>query len=192
MIANSRSTSWWLSAAVGSSNTRTRALRSVRTFAISTSWRSASESEPTTRSGRMPPTPIRSSASSAVLLTVSSSITSTAGRLRAERQVVGDREVGQEAQLLVDDADAKVVRVGRSADLDRLAPELDRAGRRRVIAGEVFRSVDLPAPFSPRSPWIVPASTSRSTSSSASVPGNRFVMPRMRSSGTRSCADVTP
>ena len=56
----------------------------------------------------------------------------------------------------------------------------------------IFRSVDLPAPFSPSSPWIEPASTARSTSSSASVPGKRFVMPRIRSSGTRSSGDVTP
>src|ERR671922_2022441 len=39
-------------------------------------------------------------------------------------------------------------------------------------------SVDLPAPFSPRSAWTSPRRTSRSMWSFARTPGNRFVMPR--------------
>src|SRR3989442_203436 len=48
----------------------------------------------------------------------------------------------------------------------------------------MFMSVDLPAPFSPRSAWISPLRTSRSIASFASVPvGKRFVMPRISRTG---------
>src|SRR5258708_27839213 len=42
--------------------------------------------------------------------------------------------------------------------------------------------VDLPAPFSPRSAWISPARTVKSTLASAVTPGNLFPMPRSSSS----------
>src|SRR5690606_31837408 len=45
-------------------------------------------------------------------------------------------------------------------------------------------SVDLPAPFSPRSAWISPARRSKSTPSSARVPGNTLVSDRTVSSVT--------
>ena len=41
----------------------------------------------------------------------------------------------------------------------------------------IFESVDLPAPFSPRSAWISPGSTSKSTPSFATTPGNRLLIP---------------
>ena len=50
-------------------------------------------------------------------------------------------------------------------------------------------NVDLPAPFSPISAWTSPARSSRSTSSLASTPGNRFVM---RSSTTRGGEPLLP
>src|SRR5437763_5532338 len=43
----------------------------------------------------------------------------------------------------------------------------------------MFRSVDLPAPFSPSSACTSPGRRSKSTRSSATTPGNRFVMPRI-------------
>src|SRR5579863_6025705 len=43
--------------------------------------------------------------------------------------------------------------------------------------------VDLPAPFSPSRAWTSPASTSRSKSSRARVPGKRLVTPRTESRG---------
>ncbi len=43
----------------------------------------------------------------------------------------------------------------------------------------MFMSVDLPAPFSPRSACTSPRRTSRSTSSLATVPGNSLRMPRI-------------
>src|SRR4051794_17995913 len=48
----------------------------------------------------------------------------------------------------------------------------------------ILISVDLPAPFSPKSAVTAPAARSRSTASSASVPPKRFVRPRTSSSGT--------
>ena len=44
-------------------------------------------------------------------------------------------------------------------------------------------SVDLPEPFSPVSACTTPASSARSTSSRATTPGNRLVIPVRRSSG---------
>src|SRR5438067_1805072 len=43
----------------------------------------------------------------------------------------------------------------------------------------MFISVDLPAPFSPSSACTSPGRSSKSTRSSATTPGNRFVMPRI-------------
>ena len=40
-----------------------------------------------------------------------------------------------------------------------------------------FISVDLPAPFSPRMPWISPRRSDRCTSSQASTAPKRLVMP---------------
>src|SRR3954469_14963454 len=42
----------------------------------------------------------------------------------------------------------------------------------------MFESVDLPAPFSPRSACTSPSDASKSTSSFATTPGNRLVIPR--------------
>src|SRR5581483_10119190 len=42
----------------------------------------------------------------------------------------------------------------------------------------MFISVDFPAPFSPSRAWTSPARRSKSTWSSATMPGKRFVMPR--------------
>ena len=47
----------------------------------------------------------------------------------------------------------------------------------------IFRRVDLPAPFSPRSAWISPGATSKSTLSRAITPGKRLLIPAMRSKG---------
>ena len=44
-------------------------------------------------------------------------------------------------------------------------------------------SVDLPAPFSPRTAWMRPRAHSRRASASARTPPYRFEMPSKRSSG---------
>src|SRR5436309_10366308 len=53
----------------------------------------------------------------------------------------------------------------------------------------MFISVDLPAPFSPSSAWTSPRRRSKSTRSSATTPGNRFVMPRISRTVAASTAD---
>src|SRR5213594_926410 len=47
----------------------------------------------------------------------------------------------------------------------------------------IFISVDFPAPFSPSRRWTAPASSVRSTPSSATTPGNTLRMPRISSTG---------
>src|SRR5947199_654102 len=50
----------------------------------------------------------------------------------------------------------------------------------------MFISVDLPAPFSPRSAWTSPSRRSKSMWSLARMPGNRFVIPRSSRTGPSS------
>src|SRR4051794_36596785 len=47
----------------------------------------------------------------------------------------------------------------------------------------MFESVDLPAPFSPRSACTSPAATSKSTPSFATTPGKRLTIPRISTAG---------
>ena len=47
----------------------------------------------------------------------------------------------------------------------------------------MFESVLFPAPFSPSSACTSPTATSRSTSSFATTPGKRFVIPRIATAG---------
>src|SRR5262245_14640734 len=49
----------------------------------------------------------------------------------------------------------------------------------------MFESVVLPAPFSPSSACTSPAAASKVTSSFATTPGNRFVIPSIRTAGSR-------
>ena len=56
----------------------------------------------------------------------------------------------------------------------------------------MFISVDLPAPFSPSSAWTSPWRRSKLTSSLASTPGNRFVIPRSSSRGASATARSYP
>ena len=101
-------------------------------------------------------------------LTPSSSSTSWASRsisarrsqsaaLTSEKHVFGDRQIGNERELLVDDADA------RPADGSRVAEGSVASSSRTVPASgatappSILISVDLPAPFSPTSACTSPA-----------------------------------
>ena len=105
--------------------------------------------------------------------------------LAADEDVLGDRHVRGEGELLVDRDDAELLRVVRAR---RARPSRRRRRSCRCPAAaapdRIFSSVDLPAPFSPSSAWISPGATSKSTSSSASTPGKRLLIPVMRSSGS--------
>ena len=106
--------------------------------------------------------------------------------LAADEDVLGDRHVRGERELLVDRDDAE--RAGRRAGVakrDGLAVEARSCPASGGWAPDrIFSSVDLPAPFSPSSAWISPAPTSKSTSSSACTPGKRLLIPVMRSRGS--------
>jgi len=49
----------------------------------------------------------------------------------------------------------------------------------------MFISVVLPAPFSPSRAWTSPGATSKETSSFASTPGKRLVIPRIATATRR-------
>src|SRR5678816_2060019 len=52
------------------------------------------------------------------------------------------------------------------------------------MPARIFRSVLLPAPFSPHNAWHDPAAISSDTSVSACTPGNRRVMSSKRTAGS--------
>jgi hypothetical protein len=79
--------------------------------------------------------------------------------------------------VLVDHADAGRDRVAGVGEVDLLAVDEDAPLVGRYRPYRMFIRVDLPAPFSPRSPCTSPGSTTRSMASFATTPGNRLVMP---------------
>ena len=107
-------------------------------------------------------------------------------RLLAEKDVLGDGEVGHDAQLLMHHADAGGQRIARRAEV-HLAARRSSCGRRysRCTPAMIFISVDLPAPFSPTRPWISPARSAKSTSRSAATPPNDLEMPACSSQQRR-------
>ena len=127
--ASSVSASCCDSDAVGSSRTRIRA-RTASARAISTSCRRATL-RPPTRARTGPISGMSSSATRASACGVQPTAIdqhAQPGRLAAQQDVLGHREVRRQRQLLVDQPDAQPVGLGRVADLDRPAVHLDRAG----------------------------------------------------------------
>ena len=134
-MPNSRSTSCVVSAAVGSSITITRAFV-VSAFAISTSCWSAIESPRASRSGssrtpswsktrgRLAPHPPAVDAAEALQ------------RLRADEDVLGDAQVGEERRLLEDDRDPGGLRLLGVVEDRLLAVEQEAAGVGPVHARE--------------------------------------------------------
>ena len=99
-------------------------------------------------------------------------------RLDAEEDVLHHRHVRRERQLLGDERDAvgraprEAIRTGPPRPSRRIRPSV---GRDR--AGDIFPTVDLPAPFSPTSACTVPAAIDRLTLSTARTLPNRFERP---------------
>ena len=98
--------------------------------------------------------------------------------LAAQDDVLQDREVVGQHEVLVDHADAggdgvAGLRNCISRPSIRIVPSSGRCS-----PYSVFISVDLPAPFSPTIAWISPRRTVSSMSRLATTPGNRLVMPR--------------
>ena len=91
-------------------------------------------------------------------------------RFAAEGDVLRDREVRQQVDLLVDRADAGLLRLVRRAEPDR--PSRRAAARPRTAASApviALIRVDLPAPFSPMSECTSPGNSRKSTPSSDRV-----------------------
>ena len=83
-----------------------------------------------------------------------------AARRIADRDVVGDRQVGDQRQFLEDAGDAGRVGGGRRGERDRAAPSSSmRPSSGATTPAMILISVDLPAPFSPSTAWMRPAST---------------------------------
>ena len=110
---------------------------------------------------------------------------------RAERavdgDVLGDRQIREQRQVLEDHLDAERLGLGRVERQRRRAVDLDR---RRGRAGARRRpsliSVDLPQPFSPTRQCTSPRRTSQSIRSSASTPPKRLLTPVSRRNGVSS------
>ena len=133
--AKSRSTSTPESAAVGSSMMSTRA-SSEMALAISMICWSAIERPSVTRSGSSA-TPRRSKISTASARIALRSIRPDAvGRLAAHEDVLGHRQIGEERRLLVDDRDARGLRLRGAGEVDRLAVEQEVARIAAVEAGD--------------------------------------------------------
>jgi hypothetical protein len=106
-----------------------------------------------------------------------------AGRVAGE-DVLGDSEFGEEQQLLVDRGDAGRLRRLWARQPHRPAVEFDGPASGSWTPDMILMSVDLPAPFSPRSACTSPARTSNDTPSSARTPGNDFAMSVSRRTGS--------
>jgi len=84
-------------------------------------------------------------------------------------------------QLLMNDPDARRLRLARVGEGDRLAvvEELSFV----QTPARIFISVDLLAPFSPISAWTSPGISSNRTSLSARTPGKVLLTPSMEMTG---------
>ena len=90
-----------------------------------------------------------------------------AERVIAHDDVLRDAEIREQRRLLVDHREARVARVVRGVEVDRLAVDEHVAASRRTTPPSTLTSVDLPAPFSPISARTSPACSVRSPSRSA-------------------------
>ena len=96
---------------------------------------------------------------------------SEAARRIGDGDVVGDREVGDERQLLKDADDAGAIGGGRANRKRRRAPSSTiRPESGATTPDRILMRVDLPAPFSPRMAWMRPANTVRSALARARTP----------------------
>ena len=79
-------------------------------------------------------------------------------QLAAEEHVLGDRQIGGEHDLLMDEHDAAPLGVDRAAQRDTLSPSSRSVPSVGVRwPARIFIRVDLPAPFSPMIAWARPA-----------------------------------
>ena len=134
-MPKSRSTSVVVSAAVGSSITMTRAFV-VSAFAISTSCWSAIESPRASRSGVEPNAELLEHGGRLAAHPPAVDAAEALERLRADEDVLGDGQVGEERRLLEDDRDPGGLRLLGVVEDRLLAVEDEPAGVGPVDAGE--------------------------------------------------------
>ena len=170
-MPNRCSTSASVSEAVGSSMMRTRAFCD-RALAISTRCRLPTSGRPPCDPGPGRGCRARRGSRAPSPASGSSRCRPTPPRRVADEDVLGHGELGEEQQLLVDVATRPVApRAGC-----RTAPRVPSSCRVPPSGPwtpeMILISVDLPAPFSPRSACTSPGAKSNRTPSSARTPGN--------------------
>ncbi len=134
MMSNSAVTSVSVRAEVGSSMITSRAL-SESALAISTICCSATERERTIAPGfEVHPELVEQIGGLLAQLAPADDLAGV--RLPPDEDVLLDREVGHEVELLIDDGDAEVLRLAGAVEDDRLAVEDDLAAVRLVDPGE--------------------------------------------------------
>ena len=156
--AISASTSCRVSEAVGSSMMTSLASAAIARQ-IATSWRSAIEQLLDLRVRIERGADARHRRFSAVCAHRRPIRPSAAAEMLADRDVLGDREVGKQRQVLVDHLDAACGRLHRIRDAGSPGPR-SRCARRAPGASTpemILISVDLPEPFSPTRQCTSPA-----------------------------------
>ena len=109
-------------------------------------------------------------------------------RLAADEDVLGDRHVRRERELLVDRDDAEPLRVVRRGEGRPAWPSSEIEPASGCCAPDrIFSSVDLPAPFSPSSAWISPGATSKPHIVERLHAGEALADPRHARGTARSC-----
>jgi hypothetical protein len=106
-----------------------------------------------------------------------------AKRLAADEDVLGHGQGRDQVELLIDRDDAAALRLERARKRHGPPSIAIVPASGGWAPARIFNNVDLPAPFSPRSAWISPCRTSKTTPSTAFTPGKDFTMPDMRMSG---------
>ncbi len=178
MIAWPSSRSWWIrassafvslsdSAVVGSSKMSTRG-DAPSTFAISTSCWVASDSVADLRARVEPVEADALEHRLRLTAQLRRAGDAAAGGQLPHQEVLADRQVGQEAELLVDDADARPRGPGPATESPMSSPSIRYSPEsRRIAPVRILISVLLPAPFSPARHMTSPARSSNVTPASA-------------------------
>ena len=97
------------------------------------------------------------------------------GRIVPEVEVLDNRELGKNAQLLVNRCDTLAGSSNRVTRLERSAEHTTWPVSGRMAPAIIPKRVDLPAPFAPTSPTISPSPKLTETRRTAYIPPKRLV-----------------
>ena len=182
-VANKRSVSCAVRAAVGSSITSTRA-SSARALAISTRWRLPTDSDPTTVSTPMSCAPSCASSSAARVRMASQSMRKPDRKGAWPRKMFSAtvRSGNCSSSWWMVAIPRRWACAGPSSATRCPSISMWPASGVCTPARTLIR-VDLPAPFSPSRAWTSPARRSKLTSVSAATPGKPLLTPARRTTG---------